>query len=391
MAEERMKGRLLGSQEPYALITALLALAVFWWLKSRGPGLGEAWIFGLGFGFVLQRSRFCFVAAFRDPFITGNTSVARAVVIALMTAVIGMTLVARTGLPLADVHPAGWHTLAGGLLFGTGMVLAGGCASGNLMRVGEGHLQQWIVLFAFIGGSLWGSHDFEWWQGASIGRSPIIFFPHIIGWGPALAFQLLALGAIYLALMGLEKRFFPDFTPAPRERQPYQLRRLWAQPWSYWTGGIALAVLDVLLTWRGGQPWGITTAFSYWGAWIWQIFKGALPDWYYYNLPAHRHALEMGFLGEPRTLLDVGLVIGAFLGSLAGSEFRLHRPRRWPLIAAAVAGGLLMGYGARIAMGCNIGAFFNGIASFSLHGWLFGLGLISGAYVGSRLLLRFLL
>jgi hypothetical protein len=380
----------LRSQEPYALGLALLAAGIYWWLQGHGPGQCEVWLFGLSFGFVLQRSRFCFVAAFRDPFITGNTSLSRAVVIALAAATPGMALVAWTGVTLADVHPAGWHTLTGGLLFGVGMVLAGGCASGNLMRVGEGHLLQWLVLGAFIGGSLWGARDFGWWQQVSISRSPTLFLPKVLGWGPALVIQLLVLGLIYLGLRHLENRSFPDFTPARRPRQPFHLRRLWTRPWPYWTGGLALAVLDVALIWRGGQPWGITTAFSYWGAWLWEAFTGAPPGWYYYSLPAHSRALSLGFLAEPRTILDLGLIGGAFLAALAASEFRFHWPRRWPLVPAALIGGLLMGYGARIAMGCNIGALFNGIASFSLHGWLFGLGLAGGAYLGSKLLLRFL-
>jgi hypothetical protein len=258
------------------------------------------------------------------------------------------------------------------------------------MRVGEGHLLQWLVLGAFIGGSLWGARDFGWWQQVSISRSPTLFLPKVLGWGPALVIQLLVLGLIYLGLRHLENRSFPDFTPARRPRQPFHLRRLWTRPWPYWTGGLALAVLDVALIWRGGQPWGITTAFSYWGAWLWEAFTGAPPGWYYYSLPAHSRALSLGFLAEPRTILDLGLIGGAFLAALAASEFRFHWPRRWPLVPAALIGGLLMGYGARIAMGCNIGALFNGIASFSLHGWLFGLGLAGGAYLGSKLLLRFL-
>jgi len=59
-------------------------------------------------------------------------------------------------------------------------------------------------------------------------------------------------------------------------------------------------------------------------------------------------------------------------------------------VIGAVAGGLLMGYGARLAMGCNIGALFSGTASLSLHGWVFWLFLIVGAYVGSQILVRYL-
>ncbi|MDN5326747.1 MAG: uncharacterized protein PWP41_1443 [Moorella sp. (in: firmicutes)] len=378
------------SQEPYALVLALAAAAIFWRLQGQGIGLGTMWLFGLALGYILQRSRFCFVACFRDPFITGNTSLSRAVVLALAVATAGMALLALAGGSPVEVYPAGWHNLAGGLLFGTGMVLAGGCASGTLMRAGEGHLLQWLALAAFIMGSLWGAHDFGWWQQVSLSCSPVLFLPRLVGWGPALVLQLLILGLIYHGLWRMEKQAFPDFSPPGKGRYAFKLRHLWSRPWPYWAGGVVLAVLDVALAWCTGRPWGITTAFSYWGAWLWQAFTGHPPGWYYYSLPDHTRALGLGFLAEPWTILNLGTIWGAGLSALAASEFRLHLPRRWQVVPAALAGGIMMGYGARIAMGCNIGAFFNGIASLSLHGWLFGLGLAGGAYLGGKLLLRFL-
>ena len=87
--------------------------------------------------------------------------------------------------------------------------------------------------------------------------------------------------------------------------------------------------------------------------------------------------------------MDVGIVLGAlFAAGLAG---RFGAARRVPLriVTASLLGGLLLGYGARIAYGCNIGAFFSGIASTSLHGWLRGVAALLGTpiAVGLRSLL----
>jgi uncharacterized membrane protein YedE/YeeE len=82
--------------------------------------------------------------------------------------------------------------------------------------------------------------------------------------------------------------------------------------------------------------------------------------------------------------MDVGIVLGAL--TAAGLAGRFAPTFRVPLRSAlaAVLGGLLMGYGARLAFGCNIGAFFSGVASFSLHGWLWIVCALLGTWLGIR-------
>ncbi len=374
------------SQLPYAILLLFLIIGVFSWLQRQHPILGGILFFGLGFGYVLQRSRFCFVACFRDPFITGNTSLSRALVIALMVATLAFTFLLRAGFE-GDIRPAGWHTFIGGIIFGLGMVLAGGCATGTLTRAGEGHVQQWLVLGAFIAGSLWGAHDFGWWDQVFISRSPLVFLPERLGWTFSLFLQALLLGGVYLGLLQVEKRAFGAILALPAQEGGKRKKPPWTIAWPYWLGGILIALLAAGLLAFWGRPWSITTAFTYWGAWIYLLLGGNPEHWYYFTLPENALALKLNFSLEPRTILNMGIMAGALLSSLGASEFRLRFPRHWTLVMLAIAGGLLMGYGARVGMGCNIGAFFNGIASFSLHGYIFGLGLILGSYVGGRLLL----
>ncbi|PKM86325.1 MAG: YeeE/YedE family protein, partial [Firmicutes bacterium HGW-Firmicutes-12] len=96
-----------------------------------------------------------------------------------------------------------------------------------------------------------------------------------------------------------------------------------------------------------------------------------------------------GFLNDPGSLRNLGVIFGAMLATLLASQFKIKKIKSIKQVVAAILGGLLMGYGARIAFGCNIGALFGGIASLSLSGWVFGAFLFLGAMVGSKLLVKY--
>lgn len=159
--------------------------------------------------------------------------------------------------------------------------------------------------------------------------------------------------------------------------------------WSYWTGAILLAVLNISLFIVSGKPWGITSAFANWGAWIYKALGGSPESWSYFKSPDHAKALlEQSFLTNGLSVQDIGIIFGALLATLLASQFKIKKIKSWKQVAAAVIGGLLMGYGARIAYGCNIGALFSGIASMSLHGWVFAAFIFVGAWIGSKLLVK---
>ncbi len=146
------------TQIPYAII---LTVAIVWfgfYLRRDSISLPLFWLFGIGFGFALQRARFCFTASMRDPSLTGSTSLTRAVLIAIALTTVGFAAIkyaaftggAEKNLNMVSVVPVGIPLLIGGIVFGIGMVIAGGCASGTLMRVGEGFTMQILVLAFFI-------------------------------------------------------------------------------------------------------------------------------------------------------------------------------------------------------------------------------------------------
>lgn len=194
------------SQIPFAILLTALIIAFGFYLGQGSNKLPVYWIFGIAFGYILQRSRFCFTAAFRDPCITGSTSVTRAVLVAVAVSSIGFLAIkyasaiggGDSNLNMTGVSPIGLPLIIGAVLFGIGMVIAGGCASGTLMRVGEGFLMQILSLVFFIVGSAWGAHDMGFW-GKLNANAPKIFLPDVFGWFGAIVVQGLIIVLLYIA------------------------------------------------------------------------------------------------------------------------------------------------------------------------------------------------
>lgn len=161
------------------------------------------------------------------------------------------------------------------------------------------------------------------------------------------------------------------------------------EPWPYITGAVILAILNIAMFASIGSPWGVTTPFSYWGAWVYKAVGGHPENWFYFQQKSHAAALGGGFLNNGGSISNIGIIVGAFLATLLASQFKIKKIKSWKQVVAAVLGGLLMGYGARIAFGCNIGALFSGVASMSLHGWIYWIFIFVGAWIGSKLLVKY--
>lgn len=158
--------------------------------------------------------------------------------------------------------------------------------------------------------------------------------------------------------------------------------------WPYTLGAVLLALLNIALFITNGSPWGVTGTFSFWGAWIYKALGGSADKWAFFANPANQKALGSTFFSHGGSLMNLGIIVGALIASLAASQFKIKKIKSFRQVIAAIVGGLFMGYGARIAFGCNIGAFFSGISSFSLHGWMYALFIFVGAWIGSKLLVK---
>ncbi|WP_027796739.1 selenium metabolism membrane protein YedE/FdhT [Paraburkholderia acidipaludis] len=163
-----------------------------------------------------------------------------------------------------------------------------------------------------------------------------------------------------------------------RIRQDY-LVRFWAPLPAIVTAG----VLSAFYFGVTGTFWAVTGEFTRWGGHILQAFGLHPEDWGYFKV--------IGLHGAPWTRIDGVMVLGMFAGSLSAAlwanNVKLRLPRRKRRIVQALVGGAIAGFGARLAMGCNLAAFFTGIPQFSLHAWLFALSTIVGSYFGTRVAL----
>lgn len=158
--------------------------------------------------------------------------------------------------------------------------------------------------------------------------------------------------------------------------------------WPYVTGAVLLSIFQIVTFATTGSPWGVSAVFANWGAWIIEAFGGSVDKWYYFAFEGAQATLDRGFFRDPGTMRNIGLIVGALFATLMASGFKIKKLKSGKQVAAAVLGGLLMGYGARLGFGCNIGAFYSGIASLSLSGWVFGVFLFAGAIVGSKMLVK---
>ncbi|MBO8167851.1 MAG: YeeE/YedE family protein [Thermoanaerobacteraceae bacterium] len=158
--------------------------------------------------------------------------------------------------------------------------------------------------------------------------------------------------------------------------------------WPHWAGAVVLALLNITLFTLFHRPWGVTSTITKWGFALWSFMDGDVVLNYLQQIGSSSSFADL--LINEGTILNLGVVTGVLLAALAASQFRVKRVKSGSQVLLGVAGGLLMGYGARLALGCNIGALLGGIASQSLHGWVFGFFLFIGAVAGSLLLRHYI-
>ncbi len=188
----------------------VFSLCVFSFLYYNAkPGMSVNWLIGIVVGIILDRSRFCFVAAIRDPMMYGLARTTKGLLMALMISTIGFGFIqyqqwVENSYVLGNLEPVGFNIFVGAFIFGIGSVIAGSCASGALMRMGEGFGMQWVVMIGLILGSIHGIHDAPWWyQHFSLGKS-VIHFPSKLGWGWGIGLQLVMFVIIYIFITRYE-------------------------------------------------------------------------------------------------------------------------------------------------------------------------------------------
>lgn len=369
---------------PQKLVVAI-ALAIFAagvvLLSKYSWQQSVLFIIGGLLGVSLYHSSFGFASAYRKLLVNRDVQgiYAQLVMLALATVLFAPVLAAGKVFGqevIGAIAPVGISGAIGAFIFGIGMQLGGACGCGTLYTIGGGSYTMLITLIAFCLGAFWASLTRHLWAGLPT-TEPIVL-GEILGWTGAVVLQL----GIFLLLAGLLWLWSKKIKPSSVALASSTYTGFLFGPWSLFTGAIALAVLNWLTLLISGEPWRITWGFALWTAKI-AIFLGWNPSTSQFW--DGDTALANSVFADVTSVMNLGILLGALLAAALAGRFTPQTQITSSKVIATVIGGLIMGYGAFIAFGCNVSAFFSGIASTSLHGWVWIICALLGTVIGVKL------
>jgi len=345
--------------------TAILIALV---LLDHQPASAALVVGGFGLGIAFLKAEFSYTASWRRFLTRGEAG-------GLLGGLIVIAICALAVVPVAAlsprfggaIAPLGPSLVIGAFVFGIGMQLANGCGSGTLYTVGGGSGRMLVTLLFFVVGSVFGSLSLPAFLSLG-GVDPVLASDYLGAWG-GLAATLVSIAIAAALIIAVAKRRGANFMPSR----------------NYLVGGAVIGLLCVGVFAAGGHPWSVTFGYTVWGAKAATALGFDLSQSAFWQWPGPKHALAESVLSDTSSLTDFGMLFGAMAAAAATKPFAAVP---WPpvksLLAAGV-GGLLMGWGARLGFGCNIGAFVGGVASGSLHGWIWFLAALPGCLIGIRL------
>ncbi len=324
----------------------------------------SAVVLGLGLGFVLQRGRFCLNSAFRDIIFVKDLTFFRAYLLCVVVAVIGTNILEDSGLLMTFDPQAGHYVsvelmrqnfvplanIIGGFVFGMGIVLAGGCASGIVYRIGEGQISTMTAVIGFFFGVIMTTEGllspiYQYLKSFKVeiaGKTnPALW--DLFGSGPAVKWATIGVFSIVVLAFVLKGR--PSFGKN-------------SKGYSWGLTGVLIGLLTVAAwvgsSYFGGVPRGLAITTP-----IREFFNAVLYK------SSHSPFPEFSFLGIFQGTWGVFFIfavpIGALMSAVALKEFKWKIPQAKEFLTVFF-GSLLMGIGAVIAGGCNLG---HGVTGFS--------------------------
>jgi uncharacterized membrane protein YedE/YeeE len=349
-----------------ALASASILIALV--LLDHQPASAALIVGGFGLGVAFLKAEFSYTASWRRFLTRGEAG-------GLLGGLIVIAICACVVVPVAAlspnyggaIAPLGPSLIIGAFVFAVGMQLANGCGSGTLYTVGGGSGRMLVALLFFVIGSFLGSLSLPAFLALG-GIDPVLASDYLGAWG-GLALTLGSIAIAGACVIAVARKRGANFMPSRR----------------YIIGGVIIGLLCLAVFAAGGHPWSVTFAFTVWGAKVATALGFDLSHAAFWQWPGPKRALAESVLSDTSSLTDLGMLFGAMAAAAASKPFATGS---WPPLksmAAAAIGGLLMGWGARLGFGCNIGAFVGGVASGSLHGWLWFLAALPGCLVGIRL------
>ncbi|WP_152669090.1 YeeE/YedE family protein [Paenibacillus sp. DMB20] len=319
-------------------------------------------------GFVMQRGRFCLTGGFRDMYLAKDNRMFYALLIAITVQSIGVFALIQFGLIEFKAGSFQWlATIAGSFIFGIGIILAGGCATGTWYRAGEGLIGSWIALFGYMGMSAIMK------SGALLPVNnslkpyalPSNSIPATFGLSVWPFIAILSVITVWLAVKQLRKSTVAIPTMPPKRRGLSHL--LFEKRWHpFFTaalvGGIALIAWPLSEATGRMSGLGITTPSA--------------------NVLQYLVTGDSSKYINWGVFLVLGIFAGSFLAAKGSREFRFRAPDAKTAVSS-FSGGLLMGFGASWAGGCSIGNGLVMTAMMTWQGWVSLVFMILGTWTAS--------
>lgn len=401
---------------------AIVIILIIWGsqLQSQKAVLAVQLLSGVLLGAALTRARFGFAGGIKRIFVRGEGSLTKSLLIMFVVTMLlffGVQwLAAQNGAVPAfragegdiiipgtqNVKFANLATVIGGILFGIGMIFAGGCASGTLTDMGEGEGRAMLAFIFFILGSApgeWARYAFD--QGALGKVGTQIYFPDYFGYFGALLVSLVIVFIIYFITVKYENKrkdegtYLDPYGDWEAFEKPLEdnfkksspvfgfnvYHKLFVERFTFAKGAVLVAIICSLILLTTGKPWGVTSAFSLLDV---AVLKNFGLD---FSSPAFAEINEKvstGLLNDGGTIRNMGIVFGSLLAFLFAGRFSFKFKFDKKDAVYYMVGGLLMGFGARLAKGCNAGAMYSAIATFSISGWVFALAMVIGGLIALK-------
>ena len=354
---------------------------------SDSQALSLSLLGGALFGLLLQRSRFCFFCVTRDFIEQRKPDGLLGIIAALAVGTLGYHLVFGAFVPDpssgrlppdAHVGPLSWVLGLSATVFGIGMALSGSCISAHLYRLGEGAFASLFALFGALIGFFLGFLCWNPLYLLSIQQAPVVWLPAWQGYGVSFLLQIALLGGLACWLL-----LHVQASTEPRVVAHNLRQLLFGQRWPTWVGGVLIGFLATLSYLRVG-PLGVTaelgsvarTAADGLG-WLPERLEGL--DSFSGCATAVKEALLSN-----NGLFILGLVVASWASALLAGDFQPKRPRVSELLRNLL-GGVLLGWGSMLALGCTVGTLLSGIMAGALSGWVFAVFCLVGVLLGLRI------
>jgi uncharacterized protein len=372
----------------------ILALIAFgaWQLNAtpQGRALSFSLLAGAAFGIVLQRSRFCFLCNFRDFLSRRDPRGLIAIIVALAAGIVFTHAVMMAWAPVpqpgrlppnAHIGPVGPVLAVAAFVFGIGMAISGSCLSAHLYRLGEGSASSPFALVGAAIGFLLGFLSWNTLYTVSTYASPVLWLPHTLGYAGTVLLSLFALALLAVLLLWLSPG---DLKQTDTTWTLHGIaRHVFIERWPPVTAGLLVAAISAFAFFRVA-PLGVTAELGSLartgGSWA-----GWLPDTLH-GLDTLRGCATVvkEALLSPNGLFVIGLVSASFASAIAANQFTPRRPTGDD-IAKGLFGGILMGWGAMVGLGCTVGVLLSGIHAGAVSGWVFLIFCTAGVYLGLKM------